>query len=205
MDETRYVVIEDHALTRLGIQELLRGTPGFACTGSAATKREALDLLKAAADSGTLPDLIILDLFLGAESGMDIVRMAGAQWPGAAVVIYSMYSNPGIVSLALECGAKAFVAKDGPTLELLRAVTEVRRGNSYIPQKLIAPLCTYRNVLDSLTRQEQSILKEIIQRRPEHQIAAGLNITYRSFKKYLSRIYDKTGCTSHEDLIARFG
>ena len=76
-----------------------------------------------------------------------------------------MYTNPGILSLALDYGALGFVSKDSMEEELLRAVTEVVNGGSYVQQSLVTSLFTYRNLLDSLTRQEQNIFKKIIERK----------------------------------------
>ena len=60
-------------------------------------------------------------------------------------------------------------------------------------------------MLDSFTKQEQNIFKLILERKSKSQIADELNIVSRSLENYLSRIYSKTGCNGHEELIRRFG
>ena len=90
-------------------------------------------------------------------------------------------------------------------VELLKAVTSVAAGGSYVQQNLVTSLFTYRNLLDSLTKQEQNILKKIIERKQNEQIASELNLTIRSVDNYLTRIYSKTCCRGHEELVAKFG
>ena len=88
-----------------------------------------------------------------------------------------MYTNPGILSLALDNGALGFVSKDSMESELLKAVDEVVHGGSYVQQNLVTSLFTYRSLLDSLTKQEQNILKKIIERKNNDQIASELNLS----------------------------
>ena len=205
MNETKFFVVEDHSLTNLGIRQYFNERSHFVCCGFASEKDEALNKLKDLADSNELPDVLILDLNLGECSGLEILQVVKEKYQSVKVVVYSMYTNPGILSLALDYGALGFVSKDSMEGELLRAVTDVVNGGSYVQQSLVTSLFTYRNLLDSLTRQEQNIFKKIIERKDNEKIAAELNLTLRSVENYLSRIYGKTGCRGHEELIKKFG
>ena len=205
MKEPSFFVVEDHSLTNLGIRQFFNERPNFNCCGFASEKEEALQKFKELEANGKLPDILILDLNLGACSGLEILQVAKDKYPTIKTVVYSMYTNPGILSLALDYGALGFVSKDSMEEELLRAVTEVVNGGSYVQQSLVTSLFTYRNLLDSLTRQEQNIFKKIIERKDNDKIASELNLTLRSVENYLSRIYGKTGCRGHEELIKKFG
>ena len=179
--------------------------PDFSCAGFASNSNEAISKLSSLSESSGLPEILILDLFLGEESGIDLLRQIGKKFPGIKVLVYSMFAKPGIVSLALENGAKGFVSKSAPESELLNAIEIVLRGENYVQQNLVPPLFTYRSMLDSFTKQEQNIFKLIIERKTKAQIADELNIVSRSLENYLSRIYAKTGCKGHEELIKKFG
>ena len=200
-----FFVIEDHSLTNLGVRELLQNSTDLSCEGFAVSEEEAFEKLTELDMKGSLPKVLVLDLFLGEDSGIDVLREVKKHFPSVGVVVYSMYTNPGILSLALDNGALGFVSKDSMEGELSRAVTEVVHGGSYVQQTLVTSLFTYRSLLDSLTKQEQNILKKIIERKQNDQIASELNLTIRSVENYLSRIYGKTGCRGHEELIAKFG
>ena len=205
MKETKFFVVEDHTLTNLGIRQLFSEKPDFTCCGFASDKDEAIQKFEALEKEHNLPDILILDLNLGECSGLDILKVVKEKYSETKVVVYSMYTNPGILSLALDNGALGFVSKDSMEGELIHAVTEVLKGGSYVQQNLVTLLFTYRSLLDSLTKQEQNILKKIIERKENEQIALELDLTIRSVENYLSRIYSKTGCRGHEDLIAKFG
>lgn len=205
MSTISYFVVEDHSLTNLGIRQFFSTKEEYVCRGFAYDKEEAVDKLKKLADENKLPEVLILDLMLGNASGLDILKEIKTNYKSIKVVVYSMYTNPGILSLALDYGALGFVSKDSMEGELLKAVSSVVAGGSYVQQSLVTSLFTYRNLLDSLTKQEQNILKKIIERKQNEQIASELNLTIRSVENYLSRIYSKTGCRGHEDLIKKFG
>lgn len=200
-----FFVVEDHTLTNLGIRRLLSERKDFSVLEFASSKSEALQSLSALFDSGSLPDILILDLFLGEESGIDVIREVKRTFPSVKIVIYSMYAKPGIMSLALENGADGFVSKSAPESELLFAIEKVRAGETFVQQNLVAPLFTYRTMFDGLTKQEQNIFKKILERKTKAQIANELNIVPRSLENYLSRIYNKTDCKNHEDVIKKFG
>lgn len=200
-----FFVIEDHTLTNLGIRQLLTEQSGFDCMGFAFKTDEALQKLSELSQKNSLPQILILDLFLGEESGIDLMRQLVKEFPSIKILVYSMFAKPGIVSIALECGAKGFVSKSAPEPELLTAIKTVLCGENYVQQNLVPPLFTYRTMLDSFTKQEQKVFKLLLERKSKIQIASELSIANRSLENYLSRIYSKTGCNGHEELIRKFG
>lgn len=205
MNSRRFFVVEDHTLTNRGIRELLQDKENYTCAGFAFSKSEAENKLCMLAEDSKLPDILILDLFLDEENGIDLLQEVKSRFPEMKVVVYSMYKNPGIVSIVLENKADGFVLKSSSESELLYAIERICAGESYVQQNLISPLLTYRTIFDGLTRQEQTILKKIIERKSKQQIVKELNIVRRSLENYLSRIYMKTGCKNHEELIKKFG
>ncbi len=207
LEGTTFFVVEDHALTNLGIRQFLENEAGFICKGFASTKTESFDKLVELSIMGPsgLPEILVLDLFLGDESGIDILREIKIHFPTIKTVVYSMYSNPGIVTLLLEIGAKGFVSKAGTEKELLKAIGAVKRGESYIQPTLFASLKTYQNILDSLTKNERFILNKIIERKTVEQISELLEVSETAVQSLLSRILSKTGSKTQKDLITQFG
>lgn len=203
--EVTFFVVEDHTLTNRGIRQLICERSRYSCIGYAVSKSECLEKLNELSKKSKLPDILILDLFLGEESGLDILREVKTNLPSIKVIVYSMYAKPEIVSLAIEGGANGFVVKSAPETELFAAIQAVLGGNTYVQQTLVAPLFTYKTIFDGLTRQEQAVFKKLIERKSRTQIAKEMNIVERSVENYLSRIYSKTGCKNHEDLIKKFG
>ena len=205
LSDKKIFVVEDHTLTNLGIRQLLESNEGFSCVGFAFGKAETIEKLSELSDSGSLPDILILDLFLGKESGLELLREIRVKFPSIKILVYSMYAKPGILSLALEAGAHGFVEKSAPETILLSAINDILSGQTFVQQNLVSPLITYKTMYDGLTKQEQKIFKKLLERKTKAQIAEELNIVTRSVDNYLSRIFEKTGTKGHEELIEKFG
>ena len=212
LEGKKFYIIEDHTVTNIGLQHLINQKTGAVCVGYAFTNAEAkkqLELLASSEDNCTektskLPDLILLDLFLGNESGLELLKLIRAKYPCVKVLIYSMYAKPGIVTIALEEGAHGFVEKSAPESTLITAIQTILNDETFVQQDLIAPLFTYKTIIDGLTKQEQNILKKILEGKTKFQIASELNIVLRTVDNYLSRIFDKTGCRTIDDIIKKF-
>ena len=197
-----FFVVEDHTVTNIGLQQLIAQKTDLTCIGSATSKSEALKKIQ---ELSELPDIMILDLYLGEESGLDLLREMRADYPSVKVLIYSMYAKPGILSLALESGAHGFVEKTAPEAILITAIKNILAGDTYVQQNLVTPLLTYKTMYDGLTRQEQRVFKKILEHKSKAKIAEELNIVPRSVDNYLSRIFEKTACNRVEEVISKFG
>ena len=127
MNSISYFVVEDHSLTNLGIRQFFSAKEQYVCKGFAYDKEEALEKLQALAAENKLPSILILDLMLGNASGLDILKVIKEKYDTIKVVVYSMYTNPGILSLALDYGALGFVSKDSMEVELLKAVSVLQK------------------------------------------------------------------------------
>ena len=138
--EVSFFVVEDHTLTNRGIRGLISERGRYSCCGYAFSKNECIKKLYELANESRLPDILILDLFLGDESGLDILREVKANLPSVKVIVYSMFAKPGIVSLALEGDADGFVLKSAPESELFSAIETILAGKTYVQQTLVAPL-----------------------------------------------------------------
>ena len=147
---------------------------------------------------------MILDLYLGEESGLDLLREMRGNYPFIKILVYSMYAKPGILSLALEAGAHGFVEKTAPESVLITAIKNILAGETYVQQNLVSPLFTYKTMYEGLTKQEQTVLKKILERKSRVQIAEELNIVPRSVDNYISHLFDKTGCKGINEIISKF-
>ena len=148
---------------------------------------------------------MILDLFLGEERGLDLLREVRTDYPEIKILVYSMYAKPGILSLVLEAGAHGFVEKSAPEPILITAVKSILAGETFVQQNLVAPLFTYKTMFDGLTKQEQNVFKKILERKSKEQIAEELNIIPRSVDNYFTHIFEKTACKNVHELIKKFG
>ena len=208
-----FFVVEDHTVTNIGLVQLIEQKTELKCSGSALSKSEAEEKFKALANgsnetgsrTSALPELLILDLFLGEESGLDLLREVRTDYPEIKILVYSMYAKPGILSLVLEAGAHGFVAQSAPEPILITAVKSILAGETFVQQNLVAPLFTYKTMFDGLTKQEQNVFKKILERKSKEQIAEELNIIPRSVDNYFTHIFEKTACKNVHEVIKKFG
>ena len=201
MGKKTFFIVEDHTVTNLGLKSLIEEKIGADCLGTAFTKTEAEEKLEKLT---ALPDIIILDLFLGKESGLELLQVIRKNYPSVKVLVYSMYSKPGILSLTLEHGAHGFVDKSAAESVLITAITSILNGETYVQQNLISPLFTYKTMYDGLTKQEQRIFNKLLEQKSKTQIAEELNIVPRTVDNYISRILDKTGCHGKDEIVGKF-
>lgn len=201
MQKKTFFIIEDHTVTNIGLKALIKEKTGAECLGTAFTKSEAEEKL---ASLTKLPDIVILDLYLGKESGLELLKIIREKYPSVKVLVYSMYSKPGILSITLEQGAHGFVDKSAPESILITAIKNILSGETYVQQNLISPLFTYKTMYDGLTKQEQRIFTKILEQKSKSQIADEFNIVPRTVDNYVSRILDKTGCRNLEEVFEKF-
>jgi NarL family two-component system response regulator LiaR len=149
----------------------------------------------------TLPDVVILDVSLGADDGLsfipalkEICAKRNAALPG--ILICSMYEDAFIVQRAFDMGARAYVPKSAESNEILAAVDALLAGETYINEKYKPQNFT----MQVLTRRENEIVSMLKQSFSTKEIAKRLEISLRTVENHLAHIYAKTGTKSREDL-----
>jgi DNA-binding NarL/FixJ family response regulator len=193
------VLVDDHVMIRRGLAAQLAATGRFHITGDAATLAEAQILLE---NAETAPDLVILDIALGDDNGLELIKMikkTGVQKP--AVLVYSVFEDPFRIQSALYQGALGYVSKSAGETELLAAIDAVLRGNIWLDPRLELKSASVPGIYALFTRHEREIFTLVQKHYDNAAIAKTLAIKLRSVENYLSRIYHKTGAASRNDLI----
>jgi len=125
------VLVDDHAMVRNGIRQLLESDGDFAVIGEAESGEEGFR-----AFFQLQPDVLILDLMLPGEGGLATLRRISNRDTNARVLILSMYDDPAIVIRALDYGARGYLSKAASHVELKMAVQSVASGTPYIEQSI---------------------------------------------------------------------
>ena len=167
------VLVEDHLAIRRGVELLLAGE-GIRVAGVADTVESGLAAVELAA-----PDVAVVDLTLGDGTGIELTRRILAGHPQTRVMLYTGTDDPGLLSEALNCGARGFVLKTAPSEELVRAIREVAQGLTYMDQRLASGL---------LERSTTAAIPELSPREREmlDLLAAGLTGAEIARRLYLS-------------------
>jgi DNA-binding NarL/FixJ family response regulator len=135
-DPTTLVLVEDHVALRQGV-ELLLGRRGHVIAGSTADADEGFELIRSVA-----PDVAIIDVGLGTQSGALLTRRLLEDDPGLRILLYTGTNDPEMIGEALDCGARGFALKAGPPSELVEAIRVLKAGGTYMDPRLSSHLLT---------------------------------------------------------------
>jgi len=198
----RALCIDDHAIFRQGLKQILIQHDRHVQVGEAPTAAEALLLAR----QGRW-DVIILDLSLPDRSGLQLLTDLKQEHPDVPVLILSMHADDEYAVRALRSGAAGYVTKDSAPDELITAIQKVTRGGKYmtpaLAEKVAFAVAASSNEKPhhSLSERELEILRLIGAGKSLKEIAAMLSLSVKSVGTYRARILEKMGMGTNADLI----
>jgi two-component system, NarL family, response regulator NreC len=202
---TTVLLADDHHVVRRGIRALLENEMGIQVVGEAGTGVEAARLTQQ-----LRPDVLIIDLMLADMSGLEVIRQLRKRVPATSAIVLSMYGNDCYVVEALQAGARAYVLKDSPPEELMRAVREAALGRRYlapplsdhaIEAYLLRSEDSRLDPYDMLTSREREVLHMAAQGMTSSQTAGRLCISPRTVEVHRARVMQKLGLRNRTELI----
>ena len=199
----RVLVVDDHPLVRWGLDKLFADEPGLVVAGSAGSADEALGLLAREAF-----DLVVLDIGLGPESGLDLIGQVRAQHGGLPVLVLSMHREQFYAERALRAGAQGFVSKQGDPRAVVDAARRVLDGDLYVSPAL-ADALVLRAVEgpgaggapdEQLSDREAEVVRLIGSGLTTREIAGGLNLSVKTIESYRANVKRKMGLRTGAEL-----
>ena len=196
----RIVVADDQASVREGLVVLLDLLPDVDVVASAADGEQAVDAV-----ARTRPDVILLDLHMPVQDGIETTRRLTADHPEVAVVVLTTYEDDVTVLAALQAGARSYLTKNADRSEIAHALRSAAAGLSVFDPAVHATLLAAasrapaartslpEDLPDGLTRREAEILSLIAQGMGNRDIAAHLYLSAHTVKSHINRIFAKTG------------
>ena len=127
--KARVFLIDDSQELRESLRTLLESQPDFEVSGEAATVESALEGI-----ASSKPDLVVLDIQMGAQTGFDVLRQLQSASPSVRVLILSMYADSLYAGAAVQGGARGYLTKCGPPGRIVRALRRILSGKSYFPR-----------------------------------------------------------------------
>jgi DNA-binding NarL/FixJ family response regulator len=190
-DKIRVVIVDDHAMLRAGLEQLLAGEPDLEVVGKAASGDEAITLAR-----DVRPDVVLMDLQMPGVDGVSATRaIVGEQL--ADVLVLTSYSDAERIVGALDAGALGYLLKDADPDEVLRGIRAVARGESPIDPKAARELLGARRsttvAAADLTPRESEVLGLVRQGLANKQIARRLGISERTVKAHLTSTFQRIG------------
>lgn len=197
----RILVVDDHALVRRGVIELLQGLPEAGRFGEAGSAADALALAEREPW-----DIVLLDLGLPDASGLDVLRRLRAAHPALPVLILTMFPEDQLAVRLLEAGAAGYLTKESAPEELLRAIRRVLEGHKYLSPTMTQALAdglggaTPAPPQRQLSARELEVLRLLASGWPIKEIGLHLGLSAKTVTTYRSRLLHKLGMTTNAEL-----
>jgi DNA-binding NarL/FixJ family response regulator len=199
---TKILLVDDHEVVRDGIKKIFDEQPETIVFGQAGTAVEALVLARAEDW-----DVVVLDLSLGARSGLEVLKELNQIRPRLPVLILSMHSEEQYARRAFKGGAAGYITKDSPRTELLKAIEKVIKGGRYLSPTLAETLVfdiergTDRPPHAALSDREFEVMKLIASGRKVTEIAGILSLSDKTISTYRARILEKMNMKTNAEII----
>lgn len=199
----RIVLAEDHAVVRESIKNFLGQVPGITIVGEAGDGREAVELA-----TSLKPDVVIMDISMPVQNGIQATRQIKQQLPSAAVLILTAYDYDQYVFALLEAGAAGYLLKDVRGQELIDAIHAVYRGDSVLHPSVARKVMQrfqqsagHRDEPAGLTERELEVLSMAAKGYRNRQIAERLFLSVRTVEAHLGSIFSKLGVGSRTEAV----
>ncbi len=189
------LLIDDHALLRTGVANIINQEPDLTVVAEASDGAEGV-----AAFERHRPDITLLDLRMPVMEGVEAVRQIRTLDPRARVIVLTTYDTDDEISRALKAGAKAYVLKDISADLLIGCIRDVLNGKTYLAPSAAAKLAEGVTRVQ-LTPREMATLKLLADGKANKEIAAELSISERTVKTHLGHLFEKLGVTSRTEAI----
>ncbi len=207
---SRVLIVEDDERTRAGLAAAVTHADGFELVGSFERALPAMAWLET-----NQADILLTDLGLPDASGIDVIRFCALHWPACDILVITMFGDEKNVLTSIEAGAIGYLLKDGETLDLERALLDLRSGGSpmspLIARKVLARAAQREVVTEALpnvalaeanlTKREVETLNLIARGYTYEEAGALLAISLSTVQTYIRSIYGKLAVNSRGEAV----
>jgi len=208
VNRIRVLIVDDHEVVRVGLRTLLNRSETIEVIGEASAPAEAVEKTR-----NLLPDVVLLDVRLGDESGFDACREIQKFERDVKVLILTSFADDNVVVEAISAGADGYLLKEVNRDALVDAIEKVAGG-----QSILDPAVTGRvfgkvqslmqnpggNKLTLLSAQERKVLALVAEGKTNKEVAAVMGLSDKTIKNYFSNILDKLQMTRRSQAAAYF-
>ncbi|HXD00091.1 MAG TPA: response regulator transcription factor [Verrucomicrobiae bacterium] len=197
-----FLIVDDHAIIRQGLKQILGDAFKKSVFGEAANGNEALKRLP---DQPW--DVVLLDISMPGGNGLDVLQRLVEARPGMAVLVLSMHPEDQFAVRVLKAGAAGYVTKNTASEEVVGAVKRVLAGGKYISSSLAESLASGltpasgKSPHETLSQREAQVLRLIATGRSAKEIASDLALSVKTISTYRSRILGKMKFKTNADII----
>ncbi len=199
--KAKIAIIDDHRLFRFGISAILTSEPSFIVTGDYSTSAELL-----AAIPSTNPTLVVSDLSLGKESGLDLIKKIKSLYR-IKILVMSMHKDEFHIANAVEHGCDGYLYKDDKPEEVIEAIKAIMNNEKYYSKDVANVLMNkiYNNPKHSsqpfLTLKEKEVVHHLMNGLSSKEIAVQMKVSTRTVEAHRYNILNKFGLRSATELV----
>ena len=186
------LIADDHPFIRQGLKKVLETSKDMLVLDEAANGNEVLAKLR-----GHHFDVIILDISMPGESGLEIIKTLRKEFPRLAVLVLSAYPEEQYALRALKSGASGYLTKEAATAELIGAIHKISSGGKYISASMAESLAfaiesdSEKLPHEKLSNREYEVMLMIASAKSVREIAEELCLSEKTIGTYRSRILEK--------------
>jgi two-component system, NarL family, invasion response regulator UvrY len=194
-------IVDDHAIVRAGLKQFLSEMVDLRVVGEASTGREAIDLVRT-----TEMDVIIMDLSMPGQSGIDALAMIRAKAPDVGILILSGYPEEQYAVNLIRQGASGYLNKECEPMEIVNAIRTIALGRRYISPSVAELIAQQLNrkegsaAHDLLSEREFQVFLKLAKGETAGDIASALSLSVKTVSTYRTRLMEKMGLASNSDL-----
>ena len=205
----KVLLVDDHAMFRTGLRLAIESRPGIKVVAEAANRAEALE-----AAAREAPDIILLDLDLGDDNGLDLLPDLAAISNAGRVILLTGMRDPEAHRRAVRMGAVGLVLKEHAMETVLKAIEKVNAGEAWLDRTMIATILRERAHPDaepepnadtakiaSLTDRERQVIRLIGEGLKNKEIADRMYISEATVRHHLTSIFNKLGVSDRLELV----
>jgi DNA-binding NarL/FixJ family response regulator len=200
----RIMIVDDHAILRAGVREMLADEEDLQVVGEAGSAEETLQLL----NNGTEVDVVILDVTLPGQSGIELLKTLRRDRPDLQILVLSMHPERSFAVRLMRAGANGYVPKMIVPEELVRAVRAVGSGRRYITP-IVAELLASEAAAEEdgplhnrLSERELQVFTRIARGVSPAVMANELGLSVKTVSTYRARILEKMAMRSNAEIAA---
>jgi DNA-binding NarL/FixJ family response regulator len=191
----RILVADDHPIVRQGLVAILNDQPDMNVIAEVSDGQQTIEQFRI-----HQPDVTLLDLQMPAIGGVEAIVTIKAEFPNAAIIMFSIYETDEDIYQGLRAGAKAYLLKDTPCQEILEVIRAVSEGQRYIPTAIGTKLAA-RMERPNLSDREYQVLSLMAKGKNNKAIAADLNITENTVKFHVTNVMIKLGASDRTHAV----
>jgi len=201
---TRILLVDDHAVVRFGIAQLINRESDMVVCGEEEDAGKALSAIER-----LKPNLVIADISLKDSSGLELMRNIKAQWSSLPVLVVSAHDEGVYAEIAFRAGALGYLMKQEALEKVLTAIRRVLKGNIYVSDALAAKMLQQQvrgqkdineSLVKTLSDREMEVFALVGQWKKTSEIAAELHLSVKTIEYYREQIKRKLNLKSGAEL-----